>query len=339
MKGTPSTSEILLYQTGENQTRIEVKLDGETVWLSQAQMAELFQTTKQNVSLHIRNIFSERELAQESVVKEYLTTAADGKAYRTLHYNLDVIIAVGYRVRSHRGTQFRVWATQRLQEYLIKGFSLDAPRLKASGGGSYFDELLAQIRDIRSSEKVFWRKVLDIFATSIDYDGQTETAKTFFATVQNKMHYAAHGHTAAEIVAARADADRPNMGLTSFAGSRPRKGDVGVAKNYLQAEELELLGRIVTAYLEFAELQALSRRPMYMKDWQARLDEFLKLTGRDLLNHAGTVSHEVAQAKAAAELERFEARTLSEPSRADRDLEALSTTATNLQRQKKGKTP
>ena len=342
MKGAPSTSEILLYQTGDNLTRIEVKLDGETVWLSQAQMAELFQTTPQNITQHLSSIYREGELAQESTCKPLLQVRHEGAREvrrQVAHYSLDAIIAVGYRVKSHRGTQFRIWATQRLQEYLIKGFTLDDHRLKASGGGNYFDELLAQIRDIRSSEKVFWRKVLDIFATSIDYDGQTELAKTLFATVQNKIHYAAHGHTAAEIVAARADADRPNMGLTSFAGSRPRKGDVGVAKNYLQSDELELLNRIVTAYLEFAELQALSRRPMYMKDWRARLDEFLKLTGRDLLNHAGSVSHEVALAKAAAELERFEARTLSEPSIAERDLEALSTTATNLQRQKKGKTP
>ena len=210
-----------------------MRLENETVWLNQLQMAELFQTSKQNVSLHIQNIFQERELEEGSVVKEYLTTAADGKSYRTKFYNLDVIISVGYRVKSHRGTQFRIWATQRLREYLIKGFTLDDERLKQAGGGNYFDELLARIRDIRSSEKVFWRKVLDIYATSIDYDPSAEASERFFATVQNKMHWAAHGHTAAEIIADRADATRPTMGLTSWSGGRVRKTDVTIAKNYL----------------------------------------------------------------------------------------------------------
>jgi hypothetical protein len=242
----PST-QILLYQTEDRRTRIEVRLENDTVWLNQLQMAELFQTSKQNVSLHIQNIFQERELKEDSVVKEYLTTAADGKSYRTKFYNLDVIISVGYRVKSLRGTQFRIWATQRLREYLIKGFTLDDERLKQAGGGNYFDELLERIRDIRSSEKVFWRKVLDIYATSIDYDLSAEASERFFATVQNKMHWAAHGHTATEIIAKRANATRPTMGLTSWSGGRVRKADVTVAKNYLDAGELDALNRIVTA--------------------------------------------------------------------------------------------
>ena len=274
---TPST-QILLYQTEDRRTRIEVRLENETVWLNQLQMTELFQTSKQNVSLYIQNIFQERELEEGSVVKEYLTTAADGKSYRTKFYNLDVIISVGYRVKSHRGTQFRIWATQRLREYLIKGFTLDDERLKQAGGGNYFEELLARIRDIRSSERVFWRKVLDIYATSIDYDPSVEASERFFATVQNKMHWAAHGHTAAEIIADRADATRPTMGLTSWTSGRVRKTDVTIAKNYLATDELDALNRIVMAYLEFAELQARSRHPMYMRDWITKLDDFLRLS-------------------------------------------------------------
>ena len=231
-------SELILYQTEDNQTRIEVRLENETVWLTQAQMAELFQTTIPNVSMHVRNIFAEGELQAGSVVKEFLTTAADGKNYTTKFHNLDVIISVGYRVKSHRGTQFRIWATQRLREYIIKGFTLDDERLKQAGG-NYFDELLARIRDIRSSEKEFWRKVLDIYATSIDYDPDVEASQRFFATVQNKMHWGAHGHTAAEIIHARADAAKPHMGLTTWIGSHPRKADVAVAKNYLRLEEIE----------------------------------------------------------------------------------------------------
>jgi len=318
----PST-QILLYQTEDRRTRIEVRLENETVWLNQLQMAELFQTTKQNVSLHIQKIFQERELEEDSVVKEYLTTAADGKSYQTKFYNLDVIISVGYRVKSHRGTQFRIWATQRLREYLIKGFTLDDERLKQAGGGNYFDELLARIRDIRSSEKVFWRKVLDIYATSIDYDPSTEASERFFATVQNKMHWAAHGHTAAEIIADRADATRPTMGLTSWSGGRVRKTDVTIAKNYLAADELDALNRIVTAYLEFAELQAKNRRPMYMRDWIVKLDDFLRLSERDILTHAGRVSHEVAAAKAEGEFEKFQVRQVAQPTQVEKQFEAM----------------
>jgi hypothetical protein len=318
----PST-QILFYQTEDLRTRIEVRLENETVWLNQLQMSELFQTSKQNVSLHIQNIFQERELEEGSVVKEYLTTAADGKSYRTKFYNLDVIISVGYRVKSHRGTQFRIWATQRLREYLIKGFTLDDERLKQAGGGNYFDELLARIRDIRSSEKVFWRKVLDIYATSIDYDPSVEASERFFATVQNKMHWAAHGHTAAEIIADRADATRPTMGLTSWSGGRVRKTDVTVAKNYLTADELDALNRIVTAYLEFAELQARNRRPMYMRDWIAKLDDFLRLSEREILTHAGRISHEVAVAKAEGEFEKFQVRQLAQPTEVEKQFEAM----------------
>jgi hypothetical protein len=297
-------SELILYQTEDNQTRIEVRLENETVWLTQAQMAELFQTTIPNVSMHVRNLFAEGELQAGSVVKEFLTAAADGKNYTTKFHNLDVIISVGYRVKSHRGTQFRIWATQRLREYIIKGFTLDDERLKQAGG-NYFDELLARIRDIRSSEKEFWRKVLDIYSTSIDYDPDVEASQRFFATVQNKVHWGAHGHTAAEIIHARADAAKPHMGLTTWIGSRPRKADVAVAKNYLGLEEIEDLNLIVSMYLDFGELQARSRKPMYMRDWIAKLDDFLRLSDRELLTHAGKVSHEAALAKAETEYEKF----------------------------------
>lgn len=314
-------SELIIYQTDDGDTRLQVRMERDTVWLTQNQMAELFQTTKQNVSLHVKNIFAEGELRENSVVKDYLTTAGDGKSYQTRHYNLDVIISVGYRVKSHRGTQFRIWATQRLREYLVKGFTLDDERLKQVGGGNYFDELLARIRDIRSSEKVFWRKVLDIYATSIDYEPGIEMSQKFFATVQNKMHWAAHGHTAAEIVAQRAEASKPNMGLTSWSGDKPRKSDVIIAKNYLAQDELDALNRIVTAYLEFAELQAQNRKPMYMADWITKLDDFLKLSEREILTHAGEISHELAVKKAETEYERFHQKQLSEPSAVEKHFE------------------
>jgi hypothetical protein len=298
-------AEFLLYQTEDGRTRVEVRFDGETAWLSLSQMAELFQRDKSVISRHIKNVFEEGELDRVAVVAESATTAADGKTYQVEYFNLDVIISVGYRVKSHRGTQFRIWATQRLREYIVKGFTLDDERLKRAGGGNYFEELLARIRDIRSAEKVFWRKVLDIYATSIDYDPRVEASQLFFKTVQNKMHWAAHGQTAAEVIAARADATKPNMGLTGWAGGAPRKADVSVAKNYLGAEELEALNRIVTVYLEFAELQAMNRKPMYMADWIAKLDDFLKLSDREILRHAGRVSHDDAVAKAEFEYDRF----------------------------------
>ena len=314
-------SQLLLYQTEDGKTRLEVRLENETVWLTQNQMAELFQTSIPNVSMHIRNVFAEGELQPGSVVKEFLTTAADGKNYQTKFYNLDVIISVGYRVKSHRGTQFRIWATQRLREYIVKGFALDDERFKRAGGGNYFEELLARIRDIRSSEKVFWRKVLEIYATSIDYDPGEEASQVFFATVQNKMHWAAHGHTAAEIVHKRSDAARPNIGLTNWQGTKPSKGEAVIAKNYLTAKELEALNRIVNAYLEFAELQALNRKPMYMRDWISKLDDFLRLGEREILTHAGTISHEEALRKAELEFEKFRVLQLAQPSQVEKDFD------------------
>lgn len=310
----PKQGELLLYQTEDGKTRLQVRLEDETVWLTQSQMADLFQTSIPNVSMHIRNIFREGELKEESVVKDFLTTAADGKRYQTNYFNLDVIISVGYRVKSHRGNQFRIWATQRLREYIIKGFALDDERFKQAGGGNYFDELLARIRDIRSSEKVFWRKVLDIYATSIDYDPNTDLSQQFFAVVQNKIHWAAHGHTAAEIVVARANAGKPNMGLTSWTGSKPTLLDAEITKNYLTHDELDALNRIVSIYLDFAELQALNRKPMYMKQWVAKLDEFLRISERDILTHAGRVSHEEAVEKAHAEYGKYRVLHAGEPS-------------------------
>jgi hypothetical protein len=305
----PPSGQLLIYQDGG--LKLQVRLDGQTVWLTQAAMADLYQTTKQNVSLHLQNIFDEGELEQEPAVKDYLTTAADGKRYRTRHYNLDAILAVGYRVRSPRGTAFRQWATARLRELLVKGFTLDDERIKAGRtiGADYFDELLARIRDIRASERLFYQKITDIYATSIDYDGDAELTQLFFQTVQNKMHWAAHGHTAAEIVARRADASQPNMGLTTWknAPAGPvRKGDVAIAKNYLSHEEIESLNLIVSAYLDFAELQARSKRAMHMADWIAKLDDFIRLSDREILSHAGKVSHQMAEDHAHAQYEEYE---------------------------------
>lgn len=315
---------MLLYQTSDGATRLEVRMEDETVWLSQNQMAELFQTSIPNVSMHIRNVFAEGELREVATVKDFLTVRQEGsrQVSRSVeHYNLDVIISVGYRVKSHRGTQFRIWATQRLREYIVKGFTLDDERLKRRGGGNYFEELLSRIRDIRSSEKIFWRKVLEIYATSIDYDSREEASQLFFATVQNKVHWAAHGHTAAEIVHHRADAGKPNMGLTSWQGTKPTKGEAAIAKNYLTAEELEVLNRIVNVYLEFAELQALNRKPMYMRDWIAKLEDFLRLGDREILTHTGTVSREQALRKAELEFEKFRQLQLGQPSQVEKDFE------------------
>jgi hypothetical protein len=302
-------TEILLYQTEDGQSRVEVRLENETVWLTQAQMVELFQTTKQNISLHIRNIFQEGELQEVSVVKEYLTAASDGKSYKTNFYNLDVIISVGYRVKSHRGTQFRIWATQQLKEFLIKGFVLDDERLKETGHSNrYFEELLERIRDIRSSEKIFYAKIKDIYATSIDYSPESEPAKQFFASVQNKMHWAIHGHTAAEVIYNRANADNPSMGLTSWKNSpqgKIRKSDVSVAKNYLLQDELSELNLIVDQYLSFAELQARNRKAMYMVDWEKKLHDFLILNEKQILLDAGKISHQLAIELAEREFERF----------------------------------
>ena len=318
------SGEIILYQADDGSTRIEVRLEGDTVWLPQRGMAELFQVSVPTVNEHIAHIFDEGELAPDATIRKFRIVQTEGKrrVSRDLeHYNLDVIISVGYRVHSHRGTQFRIWATQRLREYLIKGFAMDDERLKRAGGGNYFEELLARIRAIRSSERVFWRKVLDIYATSIDYDPAVEASQLFFKTVQNKMHWAAHGHTAAEVVHRRADASRSNMGLTTWASGKPRKTDVGIAKNYLNADEIEALNRIVTAYLEFAELQALNRRPMYMAEWITKLDDFLRLSDRDILTHAGKISHEAAIEKAEAEFEKYREAQAALPPPVDQHFE------------------
>ena len=302
-----SKSEIILYQTEDNRTRIEVRLENETVWLTQAQMAELFQTSVPNVSMHIRNVLKEGELQADSVVKDFLTTAVDGKNYQVAFYNLDMIIAIGYRVRSHRGTQFRQWATQRLREYIVKGFTLDDERLKQGGTqNEYFDELLQRIREIRLAERNFYRKICDIYRTSVDYDPSAEMTQLFFQTVQNKMHRAVHGQTAAEVIHRRANAAQSHMGLTSWKGVKPRKPDVAIAKNYLTEEELKKLSLIVTQYLDFAELRALERRPMTMRDWIAKLDAFLRAGDRDILEHAGSISAEVAKQAAELEFEKFD---------------------------------
>lgn len=298
-------ADILMYTTRDGLVKIEVTFDGDTVWLSIDRMAELFQRDKSTISRHIKNIFTEGELNKNSVVAKFATTASDGKTYQVDYYNLDVIISVGYRVKSLRGTQFRIWATSVLKEYMKKGFALDDERLKRLGGGNYFDELLARIRDIRSSEKVFWRKVLEIYATSIDYDPRAESSIQFFKQVQNKMHWAAHKHTAAELIYQRADAEQKNMGLTSWQGKEIAKSDVEIAKNYLNQKEIEALNIIVTAYLDIAEVHALNQEPMYMKDWLETIDDYLKMTRRDILTTKGKVTHQQAIDKAHKEYKKY----------------------------------
>lgn len=299
---------LIMYTTEDGVTKIQATFDNDTVWLSIDQMAELFQRDKSTISRHIKNIFEEGEYISDSVVANFATTAKDGKTYQVEYYNLDVIISVGYRVKSLRGTQFRIWAMQILKEYMQKGFALDDNRLKELGGGNYFDELLARIRDIRSSEKVFWRKVLDIYATSIDYNPSAESSVAFFKQVQNKMHWAAHKHTAAEIIYERADSDKQNMGLTSWSGKQIKKNDVEIAKNYLSEKELDALNKIVTAYLDIAEVRALDHEPMYMKDWLETIDDYLKMTRREILSTAGRISHEQALDKAHEEYKKFKAK-------------------------------
>lgn len=297
--------EIIIYKTEDGLTKIDVSMHDEMVWLSLEQMADLFQRDKSTISKHIKNIFEDGELVRNSVVANFATTGSDGKRYHVDFYNLDVIISVGYRVKSLRGTQFRIWATNILKEYMIKGFALDDERLKNLGGGNYFDELLARIRDIRSSEKVFWRKVLEIYATSIDYNPKAESSVQFFKQVQNKMHWAAHKHTAAEVIYQRADADKDNMGLTTWSGKRIKLSDVEVAKNYLDEKELDALNKIVTAYLDIAEVHALNQEPMYMKDWLETIDDYLRMTRRDILTTKGKVTHQQALEKAHSEYERY----------------------------------
>ena len=301
-------SNIIMYTTEDGLTKIEVTFDEDTVWLSLDQMADLFQRDKSTISRHIKNIFTEGELRPEATVAKFAIVQTEGNRQVTRdidYYNLDVIISVGYRVKSLRGTQFRIWASSVLKEYMKKGFALDDDRLKRLGGGNYFDELLARIRDIRSSEKVFWRKVLEIYATSIDYDPSAEVSIQFFRQVQNKMHWAAHRHTAAEIVYQRADAEKENMGLTSWEGKRIKRSDTEIAKNYLTQTELDALNKIVSAYLDIAEVRALAHEPMYMKDWLETIDDYLKMTRRDILTTKGRVTHKQAIDKAHAEYEKY----------------------------------
>lgn len=301
--------QFLLYQTPDGDSQIEVKLQNDTVWLSLDQMAELFQRNKSTISRHVKNVLEDGELEEKSVVAFFATTASDSKTYSVAYYNLDMIISVGYRVHSYRGVQFRIWATKVLKEYIVKGFAMNDDLLKRAGGGNYFDELLARIRDIRSSEKVFYRKVLEIYALSIDYDPRVEMTQKFFKTVQNKMHYSVHGHTAAEIIYERADAEKDFMGLTTWAGAMPTKPEAEIAKNYLTHEEVKSLNRIVSLYLDFAEMQAEEHRPMYMKDWINILDDFLRISRKDILTHAGKISAKLAKEKADNEYDKFKERT------------------------------
>jgi hypothetical protein len=305
----PRGGDILIYQTEGGQTRLEVKLEGETLWLNQTDLAQLYQTTKQNISLHIQNIYEEGELAEEATVKEYLTVQTEGNRQinrQVKYYNLDMIISVGYRIKSHVATHFRQWATQRLREYIVKGFVLDDERLKNPDlPFDYFDELLKRIQDIRTSERRFYQKITDIYSTSVDYDVTSEMSIKFFQTVQNKMHWAITGMTAAEIIQNRADAKKPNMGLTSWRGEKVRKEDVAIAKNYLKEKELWALNNLVEQYLVFAEGQAMRRIPMYMRDWIEKLNGFLTLNDRDILTSAGKISHDKALQLAESEYEKF----------------------------------
>lgn len=330
-KEPENKSAFILYQTEDGRTRIQCRFENETIWLSQALIAELFQKDVRTINEHLVNIYEESELQREATIRKFRIVRLEGKrevAREVEHYNLDAILAVGFRVRSHRGTQFRQWATARLSEYLVKGFVMDDERLKnppGKGQKDYFDELLERIRDIRSSERRFYQKVLDIYATSVDYTPDAGQSQRFFATVQNKMHWATHGHTAAEVIAERADAGKPFMGLqTTRPGGIVRKDDVAAAKNYLTEDELQVLNRIVNLYIEYAELQALERRPMTMRDWIVKLDEFLRISGRKLLDHAGKVSAEVAKAKAEAEFDRYRAFLDAQPRLVDAAFEKVA---------------
>ena len=322
--GEQNRGEVIIYQTEDGLTKISVSMQDETVWLSLEQMSELFQRDKSTISRHIKNIFAEGELIQNSVVANFATTATDGKTYQVDYYNLDVIISVGYRVKSIRGTQFRIWANTVLKEYIIKGFAIDDERLKGNGGGNYWKELLGRIRDIRSSEKVMYRQVLDLYATSVDYDPHSEESIRFFKIVQNKLHYAAHGHTAAEVIYERADAEKPFMGLTSFSGELPSIKDIGIAKNYLKEDELRILNNLVSGYFDLAEINAIEHKPMYMSDYVNQLDAVLTSGNRKLLNDAGKVSHEEAMKKANDEYRKYQEITISPVERAY--LESLKST-------------
>ena len=332
---------IIIYQTADGLTKIDVKVENDTVWLSLEQMAELFQRNKSTISRHIKNIFEEGELNREVVVVKYATTtqhgAIEGKqqTHWVDYYNLDVIISVGYRVKSVRGTQFRIWATQRLKEYLIKGFTMDDERLKGNGGGNYWKELLDRIRDIRSSEKVLYRQVLDLYATSVDYNPRSDESLLFFKMVQNKLHFAAHGHTAAEVIYERADAEKPFMGLTSFSGEFPALKDIGIAKNYLNENELRILNNIVSGYFDFAEINAIEHKPMYMSDYIQQLDAMLTSGNRPLLSGAGLISHTQALEKATAEYRKYQNNMLSPVEHAY--LDTIKITAKNVKKQRRGK--
>lgn len=306
------TKRIIIYTDESGSTKIDVKLEDETLWLTQAQMCELYQTSKSNVSEHIKHIFEEGELQESAVVRKFRTTATDGKSYLTAHYNLDMIIALGYRVRSIIATRFRQWATARLKEYITKGFTLDDERLKKLGGGSYWKELLERIRDIRATEKVLYRQVLEIYATSIDYDPRASVSQTFFQKVQNKIHYAIHGHTAAELIMDRADAEKEFMGLFTFKGNHPTLTEARTAKNYLNEKELRSMGQLVSGYLDFAERQAEREQPMTMNDWAKYLDRILTMTGEELLQGAGSVSHDEAMQHATTEYRKYKQRTISD---------------------------
>ena len=326
---------IIIYQTEDGLTKIDVNIQGETVWLSLDLMAELFQRDKSTISRHIKNIFSEGELSPEAVVAKFATTATDGKTYQVDYYNLDVIISVGYRVKSVRGTQFRIWATQRLKEYLIKGFTMDDERLKGNGGGNYWKELLDRIRDIRSSEKVLYRQVLDLYATSVDYNPRSEESILFFKMVQNKLHFAVHGHTAAEVIYERADAEKPFMGLTTFSGELPVLKDISIAKNYLNENELKILNNLVSGYFDLAEISAIEQRPMYMSDYIQQLDAVLTSGNRPLLAGAGSISHAQAIEKATTEYRKYQNNTLSPVEHFY--LDTIKSTAKEVKRQRRGK--
>ncbi len=310
-------NQLIIYQTEDGKVKIETHFEGETVWLNIDQIAELFQKSRSTINEHILNVYKEKELAKEETMRKI--GISDFSTKPTNFYNLDVIISVGYRVKSHRGVHFRKWATALIKEYLIKGFAMNDELLKETGGGNYFDELLARIRDIRSSEKVFWRKVLDIYATSIDYDPNTEQSILFFKTVQNKMHWASHGETAAETIYKRIDSSKENIGLTNFKGEIPTKKEVEIAKNYLSEDELNILNRMVTAFLEIAEIQALDRTPMYMADWIKQLDAFLKMTNKDILQHSGTISHQKAIEKAHSEYEIYKEKIKNRITQVEKD--------------------
>lgn len=331
-----SSGEVVIYTGEDGRPVIEVTFQGETAWLTQAQLVELFQSSKANISEHITNIFSEGELDESSVVREFRTTAADGKSYNTKHYNLDMILSLGYRVRSRIATNFRIWATERLREYIVKGFTMNDDLLKQAGGGSYWKELLDRIRDIRSSEKVLYRQVLDLYATSVDYDPRSEESKLFFKTVQNKLHYGAHGRTAAEVIMERADAGKPFMGLMTFSGELPRLSDAKVAKNYLDDRELQRLNTLVSAYFDAAEFRATNHEQTYMADWLSHLDRLIVALEGDVLDGAGGVSHDQAMSRASSEYRKYKATTKDLSSVEKSYLETIKSVQKKIERSKKG---